>query len=310
MSFTYTFSVFTPTFNRAHVLHRAYHSLKEQTFRDFEWLIVDDGSADETPDLVAGWQREDALPITYLRQGNLGQYAAVNTGAGAASGEFFLFLDSDDSLVPQALERFKYHWETIPDADKPGFSAVTALVSDPSGRIVGDRFPYDPTDSNSLDVRYKYRVRGEKRGFQRTEVLREFPTPQFPGEKIIPDSMLWYRIALRYKTRYVNEALEVYYPTAPGSLSTRGFLARAKSPRGCRYYYQQMVAMDYPFPEHALLRGYANYIRYSMHGGVSIRRQFQEIPSLARCLIAWPVGLAAYLKDRRELAATGGLRGV
>src|SRR5581483_7740515 len=139
----YTFTVFTATYNRAYTLPRVYHSLCSQTFRDFEWLIVDDGSTDNTPELISQWQNAGNLPIRYLRQENRGRHVAFNRGVREAQGALFLNCDSDDACVPHALERFMYHWENIPLTERDGFSAVTALCMDTDGKIMGDKFPRD-----------------------------------------------------------------------------------------------------------------------------------------------------------------------
>jgi len=300
-AFPYTFTVFTPTFNRAHTLPRVYTALKAQTYRSFEWLLVDDGSHDGTSDLVRRWQREGAFPIQYHWQENAGKHIAVNRGVEAACGELFLFLDSDDACVPHALERLKVHWDAIPPDQKEGFSAVSALAQDSQGNLVGSRFPFDPTDSDSLEIRLRYRVSGEKWGFHRTEVLRQYPYPRFGKEKALPESLLWNRIALHYKTRYINEALEIYHP-APDGWGRNSVRIRAQNPQGTRFYYREFVSLDYPIPKAKLLREYANYVRYSYHARVGFRCQAAEIPSQALFLLAWPAGLAAFLRDRRLLA--------
>jgi glycosyltransferase involved in cell wall biosynthesis len=315
-SYRYTFTVFTPTFNRAHTLPRVYAALQAQTFRDFEWLIVDDGSTDGTQALVSGWQRQAAIPIHYVWQENAGKHIAVNHGVQEAQGELFLFLDSDDACVPEALERFKYHWDCIPSQQKEHFSAVSSLAQDPQGRLIGSRFPFDPTDSDPLEIRLKYRVSGEKWGFHRTDVLKQFPNPRFGRETALPESLLWNRIALHYKTRYINEPLEIYYP-APDGWGANSAKIRAKNPLGTRFYYREYVGMNYPIPRRKLLREYANYVRYSYHARIGFAQQLEDIsqtvPSTkARtglglglapiyCLLAWPVGVAAYWRDRRIL---------
>ena len=103
------FTVFTPTYNRAYTLHRVYESLKAQTYRDFEWLIVDDGSNDNTRELIQKWQNESLFSIRYIYQQNSGKHIAFNRAVREAKGELFLTLDSDDACVEEALERFKYH---------------------------------------------------------------------------------------------------------------------------------------------------------------------------------------------------------
>src|SRR5689334_12797500 len=113
-------TVCTVTFNRAHLLPRVYQSLVAQTFRNFEWLVIDSGT-DGTRDLVEAWGKSSPFPIRYLWTPSRGQYAAMNVGVREAAGRFFASLDSDDHYVPQALERFLHYWETIPVAARDGF---------------------------------------------------------------------------------------------------------------------------------------------------------------------------------------------
>ena len=125
LSPSFTFTVFTATRNRAHTLPRVYESLKAQTFRDFEWLIVDNESTDGTPDLVARWQEEAPFPVRYFYQANRGQQGSRNRAAAEARGELFLTLDSDDSLLanhPRALQG--------PLGLDPGGSATALLRGD------------------------------------------------------------------------------------------------------------------------------------------------------------------------------------
>lgn len=215
MSRTYTFTVFTPTYNRAKTLHRVYDSLCAQTFRDFEWLIVDDGSSDNTRELVEGWKAQAAFPVRYFYQQNAHKKVAHNLGISEAQGELFLTLDSDDSCKPQALEHLLFHWQAIPAEQRAGFSAVTVLCETEAGEIVGSLFPADPyggwIDSDSVEMAYRYKIRGEKWGFQRTNVLRQFPFEHDGVAGLIPENVVWERISEHYKTRFVNEALRVYH---------------------------------------------------------------------------------------------------
>jgi glycosyltransferase involved in cell wall biosynthesis len=119
----YTFTVFTPTYNREHTLDRVYNSLKVQTYHNFEWLIVDDGSTDNTHDLVKQWQAEADLPLRYIYQNNKGKHTAYNLAAREAGGKFIICLDSDDGCIAEALARFKYHWDTIPEHEQDKFSS-------------------------------------------------------------------------------------------------------------------------------------------------------------------------------------------
>ncbi len=268
--FAYAFTVFTPTFNRGHTLGRVYESLCAQTFQDFEWVIADDGSTDDTPDLVASWQDSAKFPIRYFRKPNQGKHTAFNLGVREAKGRLFLSLDSDDSCYPQALERFWHHWQSIPQDARPGFAALTALCEDENGSIVGQLYPSDIFDSDSSEIKHRYKVEGEKWGFIRTEILRAFPYPEPPGVTYVPESVAWIPIAARYKTRFVNEPLRVYHSTA-GNQYTGSGLKRSHL-EGLALWHQ--VVLNYEskwfwWDPIDILRSAVNYVRFgflSDHG--------------------------------------------
>lgn len=296
--FDYSFTVFTPSFNRAHTLPRVYESLKSQTCRDFEWLIVDDGSEDTTRSLVEGWIAQSEIPIRYIHQQNQGKHIAVNRGAKEARGEYFVILDSDDACTPEALERFKHHWDQIPD--KGGYSTVACLCKDPSGRIIGDRYPQDICDSNSLEMRYRYHIKGEKWGSIRTEILRQFPYPDIP-KTFISESVVWSAMAQQNKTRYVNEALRIYEPSAAG-------LGRPANPArfaaGYVIWHRSILGIElgwFRYDPIWFLRSATHYTRFSLDCGTPLRAQFKNLPpGLARFLwlVTLPSGILAHLLDR------------
>jgi glycosyltransferase involved in cell wall biosynthesis len=204
------FTIFTPTYNRAHTLHRVFCSLRAQTTRDFEWLVVDDGSIDNTPDLIASWATAADFPVRYFRQDHSGKHIAHNLAAREARGEFFVILDSDDACAPNALDKMAHHWNTIPIADRVLFSGVEGLCMDQWGKIVGDQFPSDPIDITVREKTYVHRVQGEKWASTLTEIIRQFPFPEIRGT-YIPEGILWLQIAKQYKSRCVNEVFRIYY---------------------------------------------------------------------------------------------------
>ena len=298
-----TFTVFTPTYNRAHTLHRVWESLAAQTFRDFEWLVCDDGSTDGTAALVARFAHEAPFPVRYLRQENQGKHVAFNHGVREAHGELFLTLDSDDRCVAEALERLKLHWDSIPAGDRPGFSAVSALCVDEHGRLVGDRFPFDPTDSDSLEIRYRFRVRGDKWGFHRTDVLREHPYPVRADARHIPPGFVWRAIARRYRTRYVNEALCIAHRHASaGRLSAPA--TRMRHAKGLAFAYAFYLSHDLDWcrvDPMAFVRYAIQYVRFTLHAraGVAAAVAALERPAArALAVLAVPAGVAAYGLDR------------
>lgn len=300
----YLFTVFTPSFNRVGTLPRVYQSLQRQTCRDFEWLIVDDGSTDGTKALITQWQAESNFPIRYIFQENQGKPAAFNNGVREARGQLLLTLDSDDECVPEALERFKYHWDSIPATEKEKFSAVTVLCKDQHGNLVGDKFPCDVFDSNTIEVTFKFGVGGEKWGFQRVDVLKQFPFPSIPNAKFISESIVWYDLSRKYKTRYVNEALRIYHlndgatdhlsTLSPGVLSGRAYLHR--------FVLNELIDWLYRTPR-SILRSAINFSRYSFGLGITPATQIKQLRSATAKLLvaaALPVGFAMSIRDRRR----------
>ncbi|WP_310487962.1 glycosyltransferase family 2 protein [Chamaesiphon sp. VAR_69_metabat_338] len=309
-TYRYLFTVFTPTYNRAHTLSRVYESLLSQTERDFEWSIVDDGSSDGTRLKVEGWQQENRFPIRYIYQENQGKHIATNRGVSAARGELFLTLDSDDSCRPEALERFRYHWDSIPADRQANFSAVTCLCEDENGRIVGSKFPFDPTDSDSLEIHYRFHMTGEKWGFHRTSVMSEFPFPEITGCNYIPENIVWSAIAKKYKTRFVNESLRVYH-TGEDRATDPGRLVRmlTKNSRAHALFHQEVLNKELGFfsiAPKSIAASAVHFSRFSFHAKYNIRTQFNRLKALGGkilWLIFLPVGTLVYLKDRTKIRA-------
>ena len=299
------FTVFTPSYNRAHTLDRVYRSLRAQTLRDFEWVVVDDGSTDGTRALVEGWTREAGFPVVYAFQENKGKHFATNRGIELARGELFITADSDDEFPPEALATFKRIWESIPEGERASFAGAAGLCVDQRGKLVGDRFPNSPLDSTHLERKYRYKVRGEKWGFVRTEVMREFPfveTKEMAGFR-------WSDMGRKYKTRFFNEVVRIYYVGEGGSLSSRD--RKIKKPLMGALRNAGVLNEDLDWFRYAPLSFFRNavhYARFSFLAGRSVREQGAGINAgLARALwaLALPAGYLVALRDRAR--ASGGL---
>ena len=203
-------SAFTCTYNRIDTLVRTYQSLQQQSVRNFEWIVYDNGSTDNTKEIVEQWQQEADFPIVITgRPDNSGIQRGYNKGIELARGYFWLSLDSDDELVPEAFETLVAIWLSIPEEKRYGFTGVSTNCVDQHGNIVGETFPFDVTDSNSLEIYYRYKVRGEKFGMHRVDVLRQFPFPDV-DEHVNP-AVVWWAIAKKYQTRFTNDTLRIYY---------------------------------------------------------------------------------------------------
>lgn len=211
MDHTPVFTIFTPTYNRAQTLPRLYKSIQNLTVRDFEWVIVDDGSNDGTEALVKQWQTEDNnFSIRYFWQTNQHKKVAFNHGVQKARGKWFVAIDSDDELTPACLEHFQKAWLSISESDHERFAGVMGLCVDDQGAIVGDSFPKDPLDASSVELFFDYKIQGEKFSCLRTDILRLFPFPEDIPD-LVPESVVWFRISENYIQRCFNSAVRIYH---------------------------------------------------------------------------------------------------
>lgn len=250
-------TIFTPSYNRASLLERLYAAIKVQSFKDFEWLIVDDGSTDNTHDVVQKFVEEGIVPIKYVFKRNGGKHRAINEGVKHAKGELFFIVDSDDMLPPDALKQVAEVYQQI--KDDRDFGGVAGVDAYPDGRIVGSGLPASVIDCNSIDIRTKYHVVGDLSEVFRTDVMREFPFPEIEGEKFCPEVLVWNRIARKYKLRYFNEAIYIA-EYQPEGLTARIVEIRMKSPIASTTCYAEMVSLNIPFKEK--VKAAINYWRF------------------------------------------------
>jgi len=283
-------TVFTPTYNRAGLLHRLYDTLILQTYKNFEWVIVDDGSKDNTKDVVSSFVKEGKLNIHYVQQENGGKHRAINTGVGLATGELFFILDSDDILPNNALELVVKTFQPI--KHEMSFAGVSGIDGNFDGRIIGSGLPDDSIDCNSVDIRYKFHVTGDMKEVFRTSVMKEFPFPDIEGEKFCPEALVWNRIAQKYKLRYFNKIIyKVEYQ--PEGITSNIVKVRMKSPITSMMCYAEMLELNIPFKDK--FKAAVNYWRFRLcYSGSS------SYPSLSGLWNAVaPLGWLMHLNDIR-----------
>lgn len=198
-------TVFTPTYNRAYVLPRLYESLKNQTFTDFEWFIVDDGSTDNTEILIKQWQKEkNAFPIQYYKTKNGGKHRTINLGVQKAKGEKFFIVDSDDVLPINALEGIEKVFVSI--ETKPHFAGVAGLKANiKNNQVLGNGEKLQNIDCSMIDIRQKYDIKGDMAEVFKIDILKQYPFPEYEGENFINEAVVWNKISEKYILRYVPQ---------------------------------------------------------------------------------------------------------
>lgn len=222
-------TVFTPTYNRAYIIKNLYDSLKRQTFKDFEWLVIDDGSTDETEELFSAWQNEENdFPVRYYKQENAGKCAAINRALDLAKGELFFTVDSDDYLTDDALGKIANWEKEIPEDEKfCGFAGNIGFSETETQNIL---FEGGFKDGTLLD-RYKD-VDGERAFVFYTDVHREYMYPVFDGEKFMTEAVAYNRMAADgYKMRFYNDIIYSFEYREDG-LTKAGSRLFLENPKG------------------------------------------------------------------------------
>ncbi|MCX7795439.1 MAG: glycosyltransferase family 2 protein [bacterium] len=295
-------TIFTSTYNRAKLLSRLYESIKKQSFSDFEWIIVDDGSTDGTKSIVESWIKENEFDIRYFYQQNSGKHIAINKGVREARGELFFIVDSDDWLVEDSLQDIWQTWQSIPIDQRRYFAGISGLCAYKDGKVVGTKYPYDFIDSDSIEIRTFYDVKGDKCEVFRTEILREFPFPSNLG-KFVTEGLVWNRIAQKYRMRYLNKVW-CHIEYQPDGLTSRSIELRVSNLDSTILYYRELIELRGKRIKFKYkLRNIINYLRFSIHK----REFFKSLIYIGNvnlkllCLIAFPISFLLYLHDRLTL---------
>ncbi len=176
-----TLTVFTPAYNRAHTLSRTYESLLRQTSNDFEWLVIDDGSTDNTEELVKGWIKENKIPIQYIKKENGGLYTGYNLAYETIQTELCVCIDSDDFMPDDAVELIVTHWKTYGGSQYAGITGLDFLLD---GNPIGGYFPSNLKECHIIDFYLKGIHSGDTKQVMRTDLMKKFaPMVGFKGER-------------------------------------------------------------------------------------------------------------------------------
>lgn len=196
-------TLFTPTYNRAHLLSRLYNSILMQDVIDVEWLIVDDGSIDDTEALIENFQKESIINIRYYKKSNGGKHTAINFGLQYAKGELFFIIDSDDVLAENALKIIKTHYQSIKNNDKIcGIVGLSQYID--KQEIVGDYFLKNEWEVSFADIYLKYHLKGDKSVAFKTAVLQQYPFPEKQGVRFVFEAVVWHEMSKKYNVLALN----------------------------------------------------------------------------------------------------------
>lgn len=289
-------TILTPTYNRGSILPKLYESLKTQTAKDFEWLVVDDGSTDNTKELVQQWAAESDFPIRYLYKDNGGKHTALNAGIATITTDLTFIVDSDDIVTPDAVETItRYHKRYARENNLCGYVFLRMF---PDGTINGKPFSPDEMVADYIESRINaHDTLADKAEVFFTRCLKEFPFPQYGQEKFLGEDIVWIRMAQKYRMVHINKAIYV------GDYLTSGLTQNRRrhniqSPIGCMHRAEEFLS-----PRIRIIyriKGALQYIIYGRFAGYTISQLLKN--TSYRILVACAVipGLLLYTKWRWE----------
>ena len=233
-------TVFTPTYNRAYCLSQLYHSLLSQTCKDFMWLVIDDGSEDNTKDLINDWISEDKIVIKYIFKENQGMHTGHNVALNNIETELNMCIDSDDFLPDNAIEKILDFWDKN---YKESWAGIIGLDAFKDGKIVGTAFPKNLKECKYSLLKSKYKVVGDKKFIYKTDIIKKYPEyPIFKGEKFVPLGYKYLLIDRDYDLGVLNEVLCIVEYMSDGS-SKNIIKQYLKNPKG--FAHERKIRMQY-----------------------------------------------------------------
>ena len=274
-------TIFTPTYNRALLLTRLYESLLRQTKQDFVWIVVDDGSKDETSTLVKEWKRENKIDIKYFYQENAGKMKAHNRGVRECQTELFMCLDSDDYLSDDCIEKIYMHWNAFRDNQK-----VSGMVA--YRKMIGRTQSFFPdVEFSTLHTVHKTYI-GETALALRTDILRCYQFPEIEGEKFIGEGIVYEKLDQKYILAVIPEYWMICEYQESG-YTNNDIRILIKNPKGWTLNARQKYDI-YGYDIKEKIRWMSTYICASLFAGYSLRHIVRESPNKKLCIICFPIG--------------------
>lgn len=277
-------TVFTPTFNRADTLKRTYESLCRQTNKDFEWLIIDDGSTDNTGQLVSQWIGDSIIPITYIYKNNGGLHTGYNTAFANITSPLNICIDSDDYMPDNAVEIIIKEWRKI--EGKNDIAGIIGLDYLLDNKPIGGEFT--KTGDNHIYEMTRFH-KGDTKIVCRTDILKQFaPMPVFEGEKNFNPIYFYVQVDKDYKFRLINENL-CFVDYQPAGMSANIFRQYRNSPKS----FAQLRRLYMSMPYYNARTHFRNAIHYISSCIFSRQVNFlKKSPKPFLCIMAIPLGIA------------------
>lgn len=284
-------TIFTPTYNRKKELEELYKSLLKQTDKDFEWLVVDDGSSDDTNKYINKLIKSNKINIRYIYKENGGKQSAYNQGLIETKGDIFVCIDSDDILGEKAVEVIKNDFKKL-SKDTAGYAYLQGYISDKT-KIIGTDFK-GIKKAYYYDVYGKYNITGDKLIVLKTNIAKEYPFPMLQGEKFVPEALVYNRISKEYMLNLSEEIL-AYKEYLPGGYSNNYFNLVKRNPKGNTLYFKEKYEIE---PSLYNVYGYVLFSIYSKYPFSQILNEHKA--KLKVLLVYLPTLLISKYKGKKK----------
>ena len=282
-----TLTVFTLTYNRAYCLHKCYESLLRQSCTDFEWLVVDDGSTDDTKTLVADWIAEGKISIRYIYKQNGGMHTGYNTAYDNIFTELAVCIDSDDYMTDDAVEKIVTFWQ---ENKEEKYAGMVFLDITEDGNVIGTKMP-EVKSATVYDLYNRLGVKGDKKQVYRPELIRPFRSPEFAGEKLFPTCYKYFLVDLTHEMLICNEPVCVVEYMPDGY--TKNIIKLYKKNLNNYIFYRKFIMT---YPNATLWHRYRFAIHYVAESLLAKNVRFvKDSPRKLLTFAAIPGGLLLYI---------------
>ena len=236
------FTIITPLYNRKDTIQRTMISVAKQTNRDFEYIVIDDGSSDLGDEIVFSFMNITSIPMTYIKKDNGGVHSARNVGYEYARGVFVICIDSDDELLPDACQIFYEAWQSIPEDRKKNYWQIKALCIDEEGEIVTSKFPDNINEISLTESAKLFSLgNGEQLGCRLLSIMKKNKFPEPREVKFVDENILWTKLEKEYCSWGVNKSVRIYHADADNRLTgggTKSVQSCKNALWNCAYYLQ------------------------------------------------------------------------
>lgn len=289
-------TVLTPTYNRSKYLEKLYESLKNQTNKNFEWFIIDDGSEDETEQEVDKWKEDKIINITYMYKENGGKHKALNLAIKHIDTVLTFIVDSDDWLTEDAIETIEYYYNKYKDNKKIGGFSFLRKYS--NGTINGREFPKNELIDNYINVRINANMLDDKAEVYYTEILKQYPFPEFEGEKFISEDVIWIPIAKKYDMVHINKAIYIGEYLEEG-LTKSDKKIKVHSPLGMMEHAKVLMYKECCFKSKC--KGTILYTIYGLIANKKLLEIYAQIRKKFLFILLLPISIILYEKWKKYI---------